>query len=94
MNLHLVLTFEWFDLVESGVKRVEYRAMMNKAGNEPSVWAKRLWKKRDQIETVTFARGYTSTTLKFRVVKIDVGPCPYPGWPGNYYRVYFEDLSC
>ena len=25
-----------------------------------------------------------------RIVKIDIGPCPYDGWDGEYFRIHFE----
>jgi len=84
MNLHLVLTHHWYDEVASGRKRIEYR-------DRSLFWFDRIWRKRHDIKTVTFARGYTSTTLKFNVTKIDIGPCPYPEWDQNYYRVHFEE---
>lgn len=85
MNLHLVLTRHWFDLIASGEKTVEYRAMT-------PYWRKRIWDKRESLigESVTFARGYTKQTITRRIVAIDTGPCPYDGWGGEYYRVSFE----
>ena len=28
-----------------------------------------------------------------RIVKIDIGPCPYDGWDGEYFRIHFEKGS-
>ena len=28
-----------------------------------------------------------------RIVKIDIGPCPYIGWEGDYFRIHFEKGS-
>ena len=92
MNVHLVLTYHWYDEVKSGHKRIEYRSMVKKDGVTPSKWVKHLWDRRGKITTVTFARGYTSTTQTFAVTKIDVGPCPYDGWPDQYYRIHFKEL--
>lgn len=25
-----------------------------------------------------------------RITKIDIGPCPYDGWDGEYFRIHFE----
>lgn len=25
-----------------------------------------------------------------RITKIDIGPCPYEGWDGEYFRIFFE----
>ena len=84
MNLHLVLTYHWFDETASGRKRTEYREMGD-------FWNKRIWLNREIIETVTFARGYTSDTMTFDVEYIDVGTCPYPEWDGAYYRIHFKE---
>ena len=84
MTLHLVLTYHWFDEILAGRKRCEYRALKRH-------WAKRIWKRRAEIESVVFSRGYTSTTLERQVVKIDIGPCPYTvGWDGQFYRIHFK----
>ena len=82
-GLHLVLTSKWWKEIEDGRKRVDYRVM------SPH-WEKRLWEKRDQITNVTFQRGYSDMKMNYRVVGIDIGPCEYEGWPGDYYRVWFE----
>ena len=83
MNLHLVLTYHWFDEIESGRKRVEYR-------EKKSYWIERVWANREQIKTVTFSRGYTSKTITFNVDKIDQGSCPYPEWDDRYIRIHFS----
>ena len=78
MKLHLVLTFHWFDEIAKGNKRVEYRE------NTP------FWQKRVQgIKTVVFHRGYSPKTLAFPIKNIDIGPCEYPGWDGEYIRIHF-----
>lgn len=86
MNLHLVLTHHWFDEIRAGRKRIEYRAIT-------AHWRNRIWKKRQYIKTVTFARGYTSETLTFNVVKIDMGHCPYPEWCALHYRIHFKEAA-
>ena len=83
MSLYLVLTYYWFHEVAAGRKRVEYR-------ERSDWWQKQIWEKRDKIKTVRFSRGYTQTILTVDVSKIDTGPCPYPGWPGTYYRMHFK----
>lgn len=85
MNLDLVLTYHWFDEIKSGRKTVEYR-------EKTYFWFKRIWRKRNDIKTVTFRRGYTSTSIKRVVTKIDTGRCPYLGWNGEYIRIHFEEL--
>ena len=84
MNLHLVLTYHWFDEIEAGRKLVEYR-------EKTHYWFKRIWLNRKKIKTVTFARGYTSRTMTFKVHKIDLGKCPYPDWDGEYNRIHFSE---
>lgn len=82
--LHLVLTYHWFEEVSSGRKCIEYRAMT-------PFWTRRIWDRRDKIKKVRFQRGYERDPLRTArvVTKIDIGPCPYDGWNGNYYRIYF-----
>jgi hypothetical protein len=83
--LHIVLKYQWFDLIASGEKTVEYRKIT-------PYWRARIWDKRHALigEFVTFSRGYTSETIARRIDRIDVGPCPYGGWAGDYYRVHFS----
>ena len=81
--LHLVLTHHWYDQTENGTKRTEYRAMTER-------WKRQIWERRESISAVRFARGYTSRTLTRSVESIDIGPCPIPGWAGDYYRIHFS----
>ena len=83
INLHLVLTYYWFDEILAGRKRIEYRELTH-------YWYLRIHNKRKRIKTVTFSRGYTKTKLTFDVTKIDIGDCPYDGWDDNYNRIYFK----
>jgi len=83
MNLNLVLTYHWYDEVLSGRKRIEYREITH-------YWCKRIWLKRDTFKTVTFARGYTNEVIRYNVTEIDMGVCPYPEWPEQYYRIHFN----
>jgi len=91
MNLHLILTKRWYDETTSGNKRIEYRAMTKVCGL-PSKWKSAIWNQREDIKTVTFHRAYTSVVSVYRVAKIDIGPCPIPGWIGDYYRIHFTDI--
>ena len=86
MILHLVLTGHWWDETAHHGKRVEYRKIT-------PYWRKRILDKADQITSVRFARGYTSTVNTYAVDKIDVGPCPIEGWPGDYIRIHFSELE-
>lgn len=79
--LDLVLTHHWFDEIAAGRKDIEYRA------RSPH-WAKTLWARRENITRVRFRRGYSSHTIVKPVLRIDCGPCPYPGWSGLFYRIH------
>lgn len=81
-RLHLVLTYHWYDEIDRGAKRIEYRAMSDR-------WRRQIWDCRHKITHVRFARGYTSTMRTFLVEKIDIGKCPIDGWDGDYYRIHF-----
>lgn len=83
MNLNLVLTYHWYDEFAAGNKTIEYREIK-------PYWTKRIWDKRNELETVTFSRGYTDTTITRRITLIDIGRCPYAGWDGEYYRIFTE----
>lgn len=82
ITLHLVLTHHWYDQTESGEKRIEYRYPSPR-------WMEQIWERRDHISAVRFARGYTSRTITRPVERIDIGPCPIPGWGGDYIRIHF-----
>jgi len=81
--LHLPLTHHWYDETERGAKCIEYRVMIPR-------WEKQIWQRRVEITHVRFSRGYTSRTLTRPVERIDIGPCPIPGWGGDYYRIHFS----
>jgi hypothetical protein len=80
--LHLMLHGKWFDTTFYDGKRVEYRQI------KPH-WTKQIWEKRDTLKTVVLHRGYTNNVIRATITKIDIGPCPYPGWEGDYYRIWF-----
>ncbi len=85
-TLHLVLTHHWYDETTKAVdpKRIEYRAMSPR-------WMVLIYERRHLIQFVRFARGYTKTTQTFAVSLIDIGPCPIPGWDGDYIRIHFTE---
>lgn len=65
-TLHLNLTRRWFDMVQSGEKREEYRDLTP------------FWKKRiidAKFDTVTFSNGYSTTRpqIVFAVRYISIG---------------------
>jgi hypothetical protein len=78
--VHLVLTYHWFDEMVNLRKHVEYRAMTPH-------WKRLIWDRRNEIAAARFSRGYTAETILRPIIGIDVGPCPYNGWEGDYYRL-------
>lgn len=87
-NLHLVLTQEWWRRAATNEKLVEYRL--------PTLrWMKQIFTRRDEIKTVTFARAYTRVTITRTVEKIDLGPCPLPGWAdeGDVIRIHYAPAA-
>ena len=85
MTLHLVLTEHWFDETKSGHKRTEYRAMSDH-------WQRLIWERREQLKHVKFQRAFAKNPqrMTFDISNIDIGPCPIPGWSGEYYRIHFK----
>jgi hypothetical protein len=89
ITLHLTLKHHWYDETakEKDPKRIEYREKTER-------WMKLIYDRRARIERVRFSRGYTKTTAEFTVIHIDLGPCPIPGWAGDYIRIHFSDIPC
>ena len=73
-TLHLVLKHKWYDLIASGKKKVEYRAMSE-------YWSSRLLLETNNgspvkvktYDSVVFHKGYTSIVMEWEIKKIDVG---------------------
>jgi hypothetical protein len=65
--LHLVLTTKWYNLIESGEKTSEYRA-------NSLYWQERILRKWNQSHDlcIIFHKGYTLTTMFFKVKNIIV----------------------
>jgi len=85
ITVHLVLTYHWYDEMLAGRKHTEYR---KKGG----MWDHLIWNRRATLTHAIFSRGYTSKTIWRPIQKIDIGPCPYDGWPGNYYRLHLGPI--
>ena len=84
-TIHFVLQRHWFEEIESGRKTVEYREIT-------PYWTARLT--RPDITHAAFSRGYIKRHRITRpVLKIDIGPCPYPGWTGDFYRIHLAPLT-
>lgn len=64
MTTHLILTYYWFDEILSGRKKVEYR-------RNCSHWRKRLLN--GSLDYVVLHRGYTPTTMTWKVKKVKLG---------------------
>lgn len=82
MDLHLVLKHKWYDMIEEGIKKEEYRKL-------GSFYKKRIWDKKDEVENVIFHKGYTNTTLKKKVNEIveDTGKTEWGAEKGIVYYV-------
>ena len=57
-NITTTLAYNWYDLIESGAKKVEFRE------GKP-YWDVRLLG--HEVKTITFSRGYTSRRMTFEV---------------------------
>lgn len=86
-NLVLPLKRGWFAKIWNGEKRTEYRAVK-------PYWTKRIgaWVDDNAPRFILFRIGYARNTLAMlaQTCGVDIGPCPYPGWDGEYYRIRFE----
>lgn len=86
MKISLVLTYHWFDEMAAGRKDIEYRAVK-------PYWRRRIWNRRHELTRALFSRAYSATRLNREIIRIDIGPCPYPGWRGKYYRLHLVPLA-
>lgn len=86
---------EWYDKIASGEKTVEYRRNCR-------YWDVRLRKVMMHTRglilphkdfVAVFRLGYSRKhpNIVRRITMIDIGPCPYPGWNGDYFRIHFEN---
>lgn len=86
-DLVLPLTRAWFAKIWNGEKRTEYRAVK-------PYWTKRIraWIDDNAPRFILFQIGYAKTGPRMlaQTKGVDIGPCPYPGWRGDYYRIRFE----
>jgi uncharacterized protein len=83
-TLHLILKSKWYEMIESGVKREEYRDVK-------PYWTKRL--DDTNYDTVCFHKGYTSETLTFQITDISIRT-GNPEWGAQpdvqYYVISFQ----
>ena len=80
-TVHLVLKGKWYDMISCGEKKEEYRKVCN-------YWRSRLQKDRVAIEVVCFHRGYTKTTMSFKIKSIAIG-CGREEWGAVRGERYF-----
>lgn len=71
-EVHLVLKHKYYDLIDAGKKKIEYR------DNTP-YWRKRILDK----DFVTFHRGYTNETMTFRISVLAVDEKQISIWLGE-----------
>lgn len=82
--VHFVLKRHWHGEMLAGRKDIEYRAIT-------PYWTARLTRR--QVTHAEFSRGYTTRGRFIRpVTLIDIGPCPYPGWTVDFYRVHLGPI--
>lgn len=85
--LHLTLEKKWFDMISSGVKREEYRAMK-------PYWHKRIGGK--SYDAVLFRKGYAKNApaalVELRGISVGMGAVRW-GAPEDGERVYILNLG-
>lgn len=95
------LLWQWYTQIANREKSVEYRVikpywtsrLRNALGGQlPVKGGKEIWPT-DLL--AVFRLGYGGYNCAYpdivrRVMYIDIGPCPYAGWTGDYYRIHFE----
>lgn len=92
---------EWYDKIASGEKTVEYRKL-SRYWRYRLLFSPYLMHKNgeclvpDGYVFAVFRLGYSRKhpDIVRRIVKIDIGPCPYDGWDGEYFRIQFEKEDC
>ena len=84
--LVLNLYRHWHAEIAEGRKTVEYRAVS-------PYWRSRLERLKPG-DRIRFRLGYSdrASDIEATVDGIDIGPCPYPGWDGDFYRIRFRLL--
>jgi hypothetical protein len=63
-DLHLVLKWHWYDMIERGEKREEYRELKK-------FYMDRLSTKK--YDKVVFHKGYSNETMTFDIISIEIG---------------------
>lgn len=94
---------KWYDKIASGEKKVEYRRICEHWARKLfAKWPIGPYEEfvlhggmtYDEPMLAVFRRGYSKIyrDIVRRIVKIDIGPCPYEGWDGEYFRIHFEKV--
>lgn len=95
---------QWYTQIANREKAVEYRAIQpywtsrirNALGGQlPVKDGEAVY---PQNLLAVFRLGYSRPSkydssapdIVRRVKCVDIGPCPYAGWEGDYYRIHFE----
>lgn len=98
------LQWQWYTQIANREKAVEYRVIKphwtsrirNALGGQLPVKGGEAVYPHNLL--AVFRLGYSkpskynssSPDIVRRVMYIDIGPCPYAGWTGDYYRIHFE----
>jgi len=66
LTVSAILAYRWYDEIEPGRKRTEYRGICD-------YWTHLLWDggRRDAVKRIKFSRGYTQRKMIFSVKRID-----------------------
>lgn len=78
-TLHLILKAQWYNMIEQGIKKEEYR-------EDKDYWKKRLC--RYDYDAVCFHYGYTSRTMTFEIENLRFGT-GNPEWGAKEGKRYF-----
>lgn len=88
-DLILNMKREWFARIWNGDKTVEYREVK-------PYWTRRIgnWVGKE-TRFIEMRLGYLKNgpVMLLQVGHTDIGPCPYDGWNGDYYRIHFVVVS-
>ena len=86
-DLVLPLKRQWFAKIWNGEKNVGYREVK-------PYWTRRIgaWVGDGKPHFILFQIGYAKAgaSLLVQTAGVDIGPCPLPGWRGDYYRIKFD----
>ena len=80
-TLDLVLKHKWYDMIESGEKTEEYREIK-------PYWIRRINSVGERISHVRFRKGYSKTSMMFRIDKV-IATFGRPEWGAPKGRVVY-----